>query len=493
MKRKTFLPILFCLSFCAQTFAGACKLPDPSELVNTGATLAQIAQESATSGQCDLYRHEKRRIDAGKGPSIDRDVYLRAMVLCGKEMFLGFSPVTKVGIPVKILELIEGFPGVGPKLEGLGLLKDETWDKRWPFGVGYAQNPSLSFKNLKTKDVVQLSCASCHTAKLPDGRYSLGAANENFDYSGFNIFTLFSVWAADKRKYDETRWDSELIEKYQGLLEISDNDFIRELEAVASYPLNDFIIKYLIGEEPPPIATQKGFLTTKKGLYNGFAPSINFIDKNLVTAAPNLWGISEEEAHFGSLAGHSSMDDFIGEAYVYTTRSKKYVSSEYIEPMREFLNCLEAPKNSIKKSKRLARQGRAIFKRSCSECHDLKNGGGSQAVQAQEVNFPDEYLQVFKGYAGPDIQSQRTLSVLRKLNLDKVASSAKVKRLTGIWSKKFLTTNGQVEGLDHLFCLNGKSRVADKSSALDQSIHSDLCEDYSKEDKQALKEHLLSL
>jgi hypothetical protein len=81
--------------------------------------------------------------------------------------------------------------------------------------------------------------------------------------------------------------------------------------------------------------------------------------------------------------------------------------------------------------------------------------------------------------------------MIEKLGLDGSANRVKVRRLNGIWTRKNLTSNGQIKGFDHLFCLDGKERkIDDQNNPKTQGIHKDLCDNYTDTQKEGLKEFL---
>lgn len=465
------------------------------EVVNTGSSLKDIEQADLIEGQCKIYRKELRKRERERGQLSDKE-FNRAKVLCGKWMFLNLGIKTKVGIPVKILKMLERFPEIGKDLTGLGFLKDDSWDKEWPFGIVKVKhhNP-LSFKRVSVNKIVQMSCAACHTGQLSDGRYSIGASNETLDYGKFNVYTLYSIWLVDSKKYNQERWLPELIEKYKKLREEGVTSFEKSLAMFSYLPVNGFVLKHLVGEEPPPLETQRSFIYSKPGVYNGFAPSLNFEDRQIFLTAPQLYEMSADEAHFGSLAGLEDLDDFVDEALVFSTRTKRYSKEKYIEPLREYMYCLKAPK-PIKAAANpdLVEEGRNVFARSCVQCHDLDNGAGSKPVELSVMDAPTTYLELFNAYEPTEIQSRRTYRVIEQLELNKSATKLKVRRLKGIWTRQNLTSNGQIDGLDHLFCLDDKKREKqDVSDPKTQGIHADLCNNYSIDERMALKNYLETL
>lgn len=490
--KKIIFPLLFIANI---SFGNTCIMPSfHTEVITTGNTLKEIEQSELTQGQCKRFQKEYKRRSKNKEPKLSDSEFNRAKVLCGKWMFINLGMKTKIGIPQVLLKSISKMPEVGKKLEGFGFLNDDSWkNEKFPFGIVEAKhhNP-LAFKRTTTNKIAQISCAGCHTGQLPDGRFSLGMTNEKFDYGKFNQFTLFSIWMVDKNKDDTTRWIPELIKIYRKLEKENSDFFLTLLKATEAMPINDFLLKYIIGEEPPPLETQKSFVYSSPGIFNGFAPSLNFNDKQIYLTAPQIWEFgTESESHYGTLAAKESAEEFVGEAYVYTTRTKRYNNEKYLSPVAEYLKCIKAPKNLKPMNKEAYNFGKKVFKANCTSCHDLNHGGGSLATKPENIGTPNTYIELFKNYSPTEVQSKNTFKVLKELNLDNSATEIKVRRLNGIWTRNNLTSNGQITGLDHLFCLNGKKRkVQSNEDPKTQGIHIDLCNNYSDDEKSALIEYL---
>jgi cytochrome c5 len=494
---KNLIAITLLLSLASISFAkDACIMEGfNDEVIDTAKTLKEIEQSELTQGQCKVFRKEFKRRNKNRSPKLTDKEFNRSKVLCGKWMFINLGMKTKIGIPVKLIKAMEKFEGVGPKLNKLGFLTDDSIKERqYPFGIVPSKHHNaLTVKKIAVAKVAQISCAACHAGQLPSGEYSLGLTNEKLKYGELNIYTLFSIWMTDASKYDTNRWIPELIEKYKELRDENDSFFISSLITVANLPANKLVIKLLIGEEAPSLETQRSFVNSSPGIFNGFAPSLNFEDRQIYITAPQVFGFgSENESHYGTLASSKTTEEFVGEAFVYTNRSTKYNRPEFTQPIAEYLKCIKAPKNPKKIEKKLYTKGKNLFKNNCTSCHDLNHGGGSMAVPREEINLPTDYIQIFAGYKPVDVQSKATFKVIEKLGMNQSAKDVKVKRLNGLWARKRLTTNGQINGLDHLFCLNKKERtIIDDSSTKTQGIHLDLCDNYTVKEKKALKEFLI--
>lgn len=476
----------------------ACIVEDrDSFLIDTGSTLKQIEQAEATQGSCDQYaRYIERKTGTLKKEFEDHPEALRAKVLCGKWMFFNLGMRSSVGVPVKLLRAMETYRDAGPRLKKLGFLDDESWSKEpYPFGVVPVKYKSpISFRHAAAGKAVQISCAGCHTGKLPDGRVSVGAANHELDFGKFNALALYSIWVADRRKEDPKRWAPELIAYYQGLdRERNRPGIIKMVGMMSKVPLNSVVLRHLIGEEPPAMASQKSLLRSKPGVFNGFAPILNFSDRELYISLPQIWEIGNyTPVHYGSLAGMESLDDFILEAIAITTQMPKYDSKKYVEPIREYMKCLQTPRNPVPSIPSLKARGQELFSAKCQSCHDLPDGASSQAYDFEKIGTPLVFRNLFDGYRPTDIQSKRTYRVFKKMGIaDFMTQKIRARRLNGIWTRKNLGSNGAIEDLDHLFCLEGKNRKRkDIHDPLGDAIHTELCDDYSIEERLALREHL---
>jgi cytochrome c5 len=474
-------------------FSQSCLMDNfDQKVINTANSLKEIAQKELLKNECDKYFKEYKERSDNK-PSLSDKLYNQSKVLCGKWIFLNLGMRTNVGIPVKVIKVIEKFNGVGSQMKDLGFLTDNSWkDEAYPFGVVPVKHEKqFALKRIASNNIVQMSCAACHTGQLPDGRFSIGATNENLDYGRFNLYAMFSLWMTDKRKNDPTRWLPEIIELYKKLEKENESSFLDQLKMVETIPLNGDFIKYAIGEEPSPLETQKSFLQGQRGIYNGFAPSINFKDRQIYLSSPQLYEAGKySEAHYGSLAGLESLDDFISEALVYTNRSTRYNNKMYIDPIKEFITCLKSPHNLSPKNDEAIARGKEIFKNKCMSCHDLPDGGGSKTQDFAIMGAPETYLNLFASYKPTEIQSEVTFKFLTSLGLTGSVEELKVRRLNGIWTRKNLTSNGQIKGLDHLFCLNQQRVLTHNKDPKTQGIHYDLCTDYQEDEKRDLIETL---
>lgn len=174
-----------------------------------------------------------------------------------------------------------------------------------------------------------------------------------------------------------------------------------------------------------------------------------------------------------------------------STLKTNFSQKKMIEPIREFLKCLTPPKNSEPVVVSEWKRGKQIFQAKCISCHSNEDGTGFSAYRYEQMGIPKQYENVMSDYEAPDMQSRKTLKIINSVKVPKYTEfGAKVRRLSGIWTRKHLTLNGSIKGLDHFFCLNGKKRIyPDASLVTTDGIHQEIC-DESISDRTALKEFL---
>lgn len=141
--------------------------PEPDQsggLTNVSTNLTALLENGALTNACDLYN----------GGQTDRTTMLE----CGKWMFF-YDPFNTFGVPSALVTFMaQNFPDqLGPGFSKLGLIPDPTSTDNLPFGLA----PTAPFSG--NIPALAFTCASCHFAQLPDGRYAVGAPNHRFDYA----------------------------------------------------------------------------------------------------------------------------------------------------------------------------------------------------------------------------------------------------------------------------------------------------------------------
>ncbi len=141
--------------------------PDESEgLTNLSADLDRLLEDGELPGACDRY-------EAGEASG------RRARLLCGKEMFF-YESFDTAGAPAPLLDhLMASFPDeIGAGFERYGMVRDPGSPGGLPLGLA----PTVPLGDGGTVPAYAFTCASCHFAELPDGRYAVGAPNHAYDY-----------------------------------------------------------------------------------------------------------------------------------------------------------------------------------------------------------------------------------------------------------------------------------------------------------------------
>ena len=323
----------------------------------------------------------------------------------------------------------------------------------------------------------------------------MGGSNENLESAKFNAITVFAIWLADEKKNREGRWDPELVHYFQEL-KSSNPEWpkqLKKIESISRNPLSPAILKYIISEDPPTLASQRSFLKAARGITNGFSPIMNFKEHEFYMSIPQIWGMGNyNPVYYGSMAGLKSMDQFIGDAIAISTQNSYYSSNEITQPIAEYLKCVTTPKNSAQPNPERLTRGRAIFANRCITCHDLPDGSSSKAYSFEEMGTPNVFKNALLGYKPPDLQSRHAMKVFTRLGLEKsMTDQVRARRMNGIWTRRTMGTNGAILGFDHLFCLNGKTRTrVDPNDPQTDGTHLDLCNQYSLEEKNDLIEML---
>ncbi len=480
--------------------------------VDVGANLEQILEKKIIRGTCQKYNallDEQGNIL----PQFKNAFETKKLeILCGKEIFFEPPMDTALAVPESLLLGIqETWPHIAGKgLAKLGFIPDPE-DERFPVGMptGKPLNELWDKPGLLPLGKTRVyACAVCHFGRLPDGRFAVGAPNQVMRINELNLLTSFPFWASDKDKLNPKSWPQKLISYYQNLItEMNLLTTARVMfdgsRVVGWTGFTDKFQKMLL---LPRLTFEEleSALIEKPGMVNGFAllASGNKIARQTV---PQIWNIS---AHPGEHAKQNSavltnflpadnLEHFIGAAYIMLTITDQYSQNKYINPLAAYLRTLKAPTSQTAKlSGRQLHEGRQAFDRHCVQCHAGKTGESAQWVPLESIKAPRNLLSpMVVGFKPGHWFSQRTFDYLVKWeggieSLPKEQKGLKVRRLSGVWARERLMSNGAIEGLDHLLCL-GRSRSSEGSETPEtEQIHADVCEKPSLEERKALRVYL---
>lgn len=470
---------------------------------DTDYDLAKVVEYDQIKGSCDKYFKLLNKDGRLKKENQGTEDAARLEVLCGKWIFFYLEAKSNIGIPEALLRSLKFYfkEDIGESYSKWGFYPDPV-DKGQALGVIKTKPHNKRFKDLMVPAQRQISCAGCHVGKLPDGRYSVGMPNEILDISLFNKYMVFPLWLVSKEKENEEKFHPELIALYKNLREkmkSAPRHFPNTLDmSVISGKLMPSSWMYnMIQQYPPSLGDQVSYVNGRPGVFNAASPLISFGDRDFYTSIPPIWGLTHEKgneklAYLGTITSAPYLEAFIKHAFVYTTYTDDYSVDKYVTPLAAYLRTLKAPKFGGTLKRDLVNTGKLTFEAKCQSCHDGPHGESSFRVDIKDVGTPWQLSGIFNDYVDPNFQSKRLLDGLQSaFPFETITEGIKSRRLNGIWARKLLMTNGSIDGLDHLFCLNGKSRNETKREALTQYVHEDLCH-LSENEKLSLKEYLLT-
>lgn len=412
-------------------------MSDTSEgLTNLSPDLDAILEHGALEGACDRYF-------AG---ATDR----KTMLLCGKSMFFD-QPFGTIGIPEPIVSYFAGnFPDVlGPGFSKLGCIEDPRSPDHRPLGLGYT-TPSGSGKNLA------FTCASCHFNKLPDGRYSIGAPNHNWQY-GTEILTFTIVPGLALGQSNAADHDPDAVARVQPIVDAITGDFALRTRLVTTL----FSLQGTTSAPALSLADEHAYATWLPGTLDFIIKPMPYDDEVMTIGKMiGIWSQPDEaEVHASGMTnamlswtgnGHSLLG-FVKAFVVIGAGDVAGFPPEKLEPLVEYVYTLRAPENPNPPPANEVAAGKVLFKeQGCLDCHDGPRGSGKRLYDYEEIGT-DSQMKYWL-----DSTLSGTPCCGFQLD-DDVALHKNIKspRLVGMWTLKRFLHNGSVDSLGDLLCLNG--------------------------------------
>ncbi len=411
--------------------------PDESEgLTNVSADLEAVLENGELEGACERYEATPQ----------DR----RAKLLCGKWMFF-YESFNTAGVPEPLMKaFIKHFPDrVGTGWEADGMIADPSSDWGRPLGFG----PS---KPLGTVDTVAFTCASCHFAKLSDGRFAVGAPNHQYEY-GRQLITLFVVPQLLVPGADLSAHHPDALALAQPFIDELNADPLR----MGLFLLDLAPLLGAVGG-PIPTLSREG-----EGLYASWAPgTMDFIIEPLplddgvhtISKISALWGIPRvAEIESGSAAlgwtgGVTSVMEFLQAFVLFGGGEVESWPVERLEPLAEYIYSLRAPTNPSPPEASLVAAGRAaFFSEGCIDCHGGPRGSGTELYAYEDIGT-DPALQ---RWMDADLDGEPCCGVESTDPGSVMTHRIKSPRLTGMWAFDRFLHNGSVDNLEAIFCLDG--------------------------------------
>ena len=402
-------------------------------LTNTDLSLEKVLEYGALDNACELYAEH---------PS-DEDLKL----LCGKAMFF-YEGFDGLGIPQPLFDFINTkFPDeIGIGFTEYGMILDPYSEHQRPIGYG-AGAP------LGSVETLAYSCASCHFGQLPDGRYSVGKANYEYD-AGKQFLALMLLPNAIMPGFNDAEHDPDAIAIISPMRQKIQDDW--GMFAELGWNLLPLLWESDMSAAQVSIEVEKAYASWRPGTMDVFIPPLPIDDEvHVVSKIPTIWDMptreeqEEYEMNNGAMLswnGASPTIDHFVSGFIALSGSDTWDIAD-VEPLLAYLETLQAPKIQQELNLDAVERGRAIFFDQCIDCHQGFRGSSIETFSFDEIGTDDQ----MKYIMDPDLDGVVTSG------LDAEAShEIKAPRLSGVWSKTRLLHNGSVDSLEELFCLEGE-------------------------------------
>lgn len=410
--------------------------PDPSSgLTDVSADLEAVLERGALATACEAY---------DSAPA-DRDAMLR----CGKAQFF-YEGFGTAGVPAGIVDwLLASFPAeVGPGLSQLGMIRDPFSPQGYPVGLApgapLGDAPTLAF-----------TCASCHFARMPDGRYAVGAPNHDLAYGRLNLLMVLTPMMALPGA-DESAHDPEALAVIQPMRDRMAADLSIQLSLVgAAWPLIS------AGATLPSFsaASERWYARWRAGTMDFFIEPLPFDDGvHTVSKISALWGIPDaneqasagiSSAMLGWTGGTASLENFVHSFVDLGGGDISGWPEARLAPLVAYIRTLRAPPPAGVASREQLERGRDVFVAACQSCHDGPRGMGRRVYTFDEIGTDD----ALRWWAdGPDHDGQPCCG-LRFPAGDTVTNGIKSPRLVGLSYMRRFLHNGSLDSLEQLLCV----------------------------------------
>jgi hypothetical protein len=457
-------------SSAADPFA---PMPDTSEgLTNLSSDVQALLEHGELEGACDRYWGGQR----------DR----RSMLLCGKSMFFD-EPFGTIGVPEPIVAFFASkFPNeLGIGFTKLGHVEDPRSDRHWPLGLA----PSAPMGDTPT---LAFTCASCHMARLPDGRISIGTQNHDLDY-GKEILTYTLVAGLGLGQSAESDHDPAAVAVVKPVVDKIKGDFLLRGSLVQT-------LASLGGSTSAPALSRQNehdYASWKPGTLDFIIAPLPYDDEALtVTKTLGIWNqpMADEIAASGMehamLAWSGNAHTLLGFLKAFVVIGAGDVQAwppEKIQPLVEYVYSLRAPANPNPPPAEHVATGKRVFDDvGCATCHDGPRGSGKRLYSYEEVGTDSQ----MKYWLDKELDGMACCNFQLDTSDTSLNHGVKSPRLVGMWTLKRFLHNGSVGSLDDLLCMNGP-RGSVTMPAYGDGGHAFGC-DLPAADKQALIAFLLS-
>lgn len=407
---------------------------------------------------------------------------------CGKWMFF-YDPMGRPGFPAALVDLLrKNAPeNVGKHLEGFGMIDDPYSKDGLPLGL----TPSVNLPGFVP--TYALTCAGCHFAKLPDGRYQVGHPNHDFDYSGLTMaLAVLPQLAMQPKKALPPKTK----EKMQPLIDEFFGRNWGRLETILQ-TLRMIPSAIILKNKPMDDASLEYLAKMPTGVLDPLAPPAFDDHANVPLRILPVWGLPRPELMeaFGSKYGAmlTSSGGTPDLSHVYLTGAHitdqstgtdlaASFDASYYEPLTRYILSLKAPKNQQPVDIKKFDAGERIFAEACVSCHRGPAYGGTEIFSLEDIGT-DPALK--------DLYGPNGLASFMVVSPYELTYGVRAPRLEGFWSLDRILHNGSLRSFAELLCL--EPRPASLGTGHSTAGHDYACETYSRDDKEALIHFLESL
>jgi hypothetical protein len=448
--------------------------PDQSGgLTNVSTDLNAILENGALANACAQYQ-------AGHTDT-------KTTLLCGKWMYF-YDPLGTSGIPAALMQFMAtNFPDqLGLAFSKLGMVPDPTSTTNLPLGIA----PTVPLNG--NIDAVAFTCASCHFAKLPDGRYAVGAANHGYDYAR-HILAITLAPTIGSGLSQASSHDPAAVAMVQPVLDALSSDATLKSQMLSTLlPLASLKLPSMSTDE------EHDYSEWPTGTMDFLIAPLPVDDHvHTVSKIEPLWGIPSpaevaatgmSSALLATTGDAPDLDTFVwsfgvvGQAATPPTAAQR-------APLVQYILSLRAPSNPTPPDPTLVSTGAALYvSKGCATCHDGPRGSGKRVYAISEVGTDPAMAQ----WADPDGGSYACCGVPTAPG--GLTHGLKSPRMVGMWAQDRFLHNGALSSLEQLFCMDATAGDAGRPPAgsvpMQTVGHDFTCENLNQGEKEALLAYL---
>lgn len=406
-------------------------------LTNTSTDLKQVLEYGQTFGACDRY------FDNINDAAVATE-YLKLM--CGKDMFF-YEGFELLGVPEPMVDIVlNNAPNtMGPGFSNFGMIKDPYSSKGYSLGL-------VQGKRLSGVNSLAFGCASCHFAQT-DGLYSVGQANQDYDYGKHIMSLTFIAMSA----LDSDLIDVPVAAEVTSYVQPAVNEVKSNLSTAALLfdmaPMLPLLSGGLSGLPVPGVETQKLYLNWKAGTQDfviapvGLEDNVETVSKMVpIFGLADLHGIAD--AKLGMTGSTPNLDVFIQDFIVLSLGADNY-DLQRRTPLYDYILTLTPPANPNPAASADINAGEILFNtKGCAACHDGPRKSSTQLYTYAEIGTDEMMMQ----WADKDADGNSEVPELFQ-NGSILTHKIKAPKLLGMWTQKRFLHNGSVDSLEQLFCL----------------------------------------